>query len=97
MLKAGRSMSKIEFERYVSCLKRNSGDFCPGVQNPADLPSRGMNEDELATNAAWWTGPKFLCQSEQSWPAHPASKTVPEKGNEKNCKESSNHSTFVCN
>ena len=48
------------------------------MQNLADLPSRGLNGEQLATNIVWWNGPEFLCQSEQLWPVHPTSTTVPE-------------------
>ena len=34
--------------------------FCPGLQNPADLPSCGLNGEQLATNIVWWNGSEFL-------------------------------------
>ena len=54
-------------------------EILSGLQNPADLPSRGLNGEQLATNIVWWNGPEFLCQSEQLWPVHPTSTTVPEE------------------
>jgi hypothetical protein len=60
-------------------LDKEQWRFCPGLQNPANLPSRGLNGEQLETNTVWWNGPEFLRQSEESWPVHPTSKTVPEK------------------
>ena len=45
--------------------------FCPGTENPADLPSRGLEAKELVSNEAWWVGPKFLRQSPDTWPNNP--------------------------
>ena len=42
--------------------------FCPGIENPADLPSRGLEAKELASNETWWTGPKLLHHSPDTWP-----------------------------
>ena len=33
---------------------------CPGADNPADVPSRGMSPLELAKNPIWLQGPEWL-------------------------------------
>ena len=33
---------------------------CPGVDNPADIISRGSSGSELATSLLWWKGPQWL-------------------------------------
>ena len=34
--------------------------YCPGVTNPADLPSRGITMTELAASQLWHNGPEWL-------------------------------------
>ena len=46
----------------------DSWRFCPGNQNPADIPSRGMSASELVSEKRWWNGPEFLCKDEKEWP-----------------------------
>ena len=33
---------------------------CPAQLNPADLPTWGLEESELAVNILWWSGPQLL-------------------------------------
>ncbi|GFU38991.1 integrase catalytic domain-containing protein [Trichonephila clavipes] len=37
---------------------------CAGKENPADFLSRGLSADCLVSNSRWWTGAKFLSDSE---------------------------------
>ena len=41
---------------------------CPGVLNPADLPSRGLTAEELRNSLLWWKGPDFIKTDKSSWP-----------------------------
>ena len=46
----------------------DSWRFCPGNQNPADIPSSGMSASELVSEKRWWNSPEFLCKEERQWP-----------------------------
>ena len=37
---------------------------CPGEQNPADLPSRGVNLSQLIDSTLWMTGPPWISDPE---------------------------------
>ncbi|XP_058128652.1 uncharacterized protein LOC131292908 [Anopheles ziemanni] len=43
----------------------------PGVENPADLVSRGVDPEALIDTKQWWSGPTWLSLEEESWPALP--------------------------
>jgi hypothetical protein len=46
--------------------------FCPGVLNPADLPSRGCDLIDLLEKKDFWIhGPEFLIQEKDKWPKQP--------------------------
>ena len=36
-----------KIEEILSLTTQNQWNFCPGIQNPADLPSRGLPAKEL--------------------------------------------------
>ena len=55
-------------KKIRECTTQDSWRHCPGVQNPADLPSRGMNARELVNEKRWRKGPEFLYNPEAEWP-----------------------------
>lgn len=56
--------------------KKDDWRFCPGTENPADLPTRGLSGAELQNNQLWWNGPEFLQSPETKWPTCPTSSSV---------------------
>ena len=42
---------------------------CPGIENPADLGSRGVLVTELKNSSLWWTGPPWLKGTPTDWPS----------------------------
>ena len=52
------------------CTLTNSEDWrhVAGINNPADLPSRGCTPYELL-QSRWWEGPKWLYGPAEKWPA----------------------------
>ncbi len=40
--------------------------YCPGLQNLADLASRGA--PALVNSQLWWNGPEWLSLEEEKWP-----------------------------
>lgn len=46
-----------------------SWNHVAGVQNPADLISRGTTTDQLIASKLWWNGPEWLALDPSEWPA----------------------------
>ena len=73
----GKGKCKPWEERRVGHILDNKEDstisLCPGVQNPADLPSRGCCLDDLIERLQFWKeGPEFLKQNKSEWPKQPS-------------------------
>lgn len=45
-----------------------SWNHCPGLDNPADLMTRGISIDKLRTSQLWWNGPRWLSEDRDTWP-----------------------------
>jgi len=65
-------------------LSTNREDWrhCPGSDNPADIPSRGLPGPELATSKVWWNGPPFLLFPESKWPGSSTMTSVNDRASE---------------
>ncbi len=48
--------------------KKEELGHVPGVENPADIGSRGSSPLDLKENALWWKGPLWLRDGEEAWP-----------------------------
>lgn len=56
----------------------SSWKHCPGVDNPADLITRGITAEDLLTSQVWWKGPTWLSMNENTLPRVPTTETVPD-------------------
>lgn len=44
-------------------------NHCPGIENPADLGSRGVTATTIKTSKLWWQGPEYLSRTHEEWPS----------------------------
>ena len=58
-------------EKIRSLTDKDLWRFCPGVENPADIPSRSCTAADLVHNDLWWNGPSFLKAQIYQWPDLP--------------------------
>ena len=42
--------------------------LCPGIDNPADIGTRGMLPSELSQSKLWWMGLEWLKGPKENWP-----------------------------
>ena len=48
--------------------KKEEWGHVSGVENPADLGSRGVTPEQLKESKLWWEGPQWLREGENNWP-----------------------------
>ena len=54
--------------KFKRCSDPSIWRYCPGPENPADLPTRGMSASELKQSQLWWEGPIWSRNPEEEWP-----------------------------
>jgi hypothetical protein len=69
--------------QILALTKKGDWNHCPGVENPADLGSRGILASKLLENPLWWAGPKWLSSLDKAWPKSKIDATEESKGEEK--------------
>ena len=45
--------------------------YCPGLENPSDIASRGTTSANLANKSIWWEGPAWIHLPQDYWPKQP--------------------------
>ena len=54
--------------KILTLTKKDEWGHVSGLENPADLGSRGVTIRQLVENKMWWEGPKWLRKPEGEWP-----------------------------
>ena len=53
----------------LSLTEESMWNHCPGIENPADIGSRGEGAAKLKSNVLWWRGPSWLSEPMRNWPS----------------------------
>ena len=69
-VKAWNHCVRNRVSQILGISSREQWFHCPGLENPADLPSRGKAVN-LAKNALWWEGLSFFKSDSKGWPTAP--------------------------
>ena len=68
---SGSSFNEAVQHRVNEILKlcdKRDWEHCAGIENPADLGSRGVLISELKNSNIWWSGPEWLKGRPANWP-----------------------------
>ena len=55
-------------DEILSLTEASLWNHCPGIENPADMGSRGVFASKLRNSKLWWRGPSWLSETVSSWP-----------------------------
>ena len=53
----------------LSLTEESMWNHCPGIENPADIGSRGEGAAKLKSHVLWWRGPSWLSEPMRNWPS----------------------------
>ena len=71
-IKGNSSRWQLFVKNRVDKIQRDSDPswwrHCPGIDNPADLASRGATAEALINSKLWWEGPPWLVKEKANWP-----------------------------
>ena len=70
-IKNGKEHKQFVQNRVDKVLQNSDPDkwfHVPGIDNPADIGTRGALPSEIENNDLWWHGPSWLQQSKDCWP-----------------------------
>ena len=62
------TIHQIKSKQNTRAFRKEQWRFCPGFQNPADIPTRGMSANELLKSELWHHGPRYLQLPPDQWP-----------------------------
>ena len=54
----------------LSLSESTNWHHCLGIDNPADIGTRGMLPSELSQSKLWWTGSEWLKGPKENWPTN---------------------------
>ena len=55
-------------DEILSLTEASMWNHCPGIENPADMGSRGVFASKVGNSKLWWRGPSWLSEPVSSWP-----------------------------
>ncbi|XP_062712613.1 uncharacterized protein LOC134289907 [Aedes albopictus] len=72
-------IGKIKVGEILSLTKANEWKYVPSKLNVIDDATKWKGNPDFTKEGVWFSGPKFLCQTESAWPVQPKTKETTEE------------------